>query len=83
MRSFGLPTTGNLEHALPNNSADASRLIDEGEQVAPDEQYHDEVDDGQEQIAGLENANGNGSRLRVEPSRLGAGGGGEQWREDA
>ena len=40
------------------------------------------MDNGEEVVTGAENANGGGSRARVEPSGLMAGDGGEQWREE-
>lgn len=44
------------------------------------EQYHDESDDGQEEIATAEHANEDGSRPRVE---IVTSGGGELWGEEA
>jgi len=55
-------------------------MIGESDQVPASEQYHDEVDDGEEVLTSAENTNGGGSRARVEPSGLMAGDGGEQWR---
>ena len=45
--------------------------------MAAEEQYHDEIDDGQEETATVEYANGNDGRSRVEPSGLVTSGGGE------
>jgi hypothetical protein len=51
--------------------------------VAGEEQYHDEIDEGQEESATAEYVNGNNSRSRVEPSGLVTSGGGELWRDEA
>jgi hypothetical protein len=82
MRLFGPLTTSDLG-AHPNNRASVRLAIGDGDQVAAEEQYHDEIDDGQQEIAAAEYANGNSSRSRVKPSGLVTSGGGELWGEEA
>jgi len=79
LRRFAPLYASGLE-AHPNGRVNPRRMIGESDQVPASERYHDEVDNGEEVVTGAGNANGGGSRARVEPSGLMAGDGGEQWR---
>lgn len=83
MRFLGHNADGNVEDAHPSSRANARLMIDEGDEVAVEGQYRDEVGgSGQGGAAGAGNTNEEGSRARVVPSGL-VGDGGQQWRDDA
>jgi len=72
--------TGDLDGEDLDNRDSTRGLIDQGEPLAEQEQYRDDVDDAPQGIVNSDNANIN--RLRVEPPGLPAGNSNEQWRNN-
>jgi hypothetical protein len=68
MGLFGSLTTSDLSPYL-NSRASIRLAISEGDQVTAKEQYHDEINDGQPEIATAEYVNGNGNVSPCVPRR--------------
>jgi hypothetical protein len=80
MRFFSHLATGDLDVGGLDNRDTTRGLIDQGEPVAEQEQYHDDPDGAQRAIVGPDNSNTN--RPRVEPSPLAANNSSEQWGDN-
>jgi len=79
MDSFGRFPITNSEGQHSDSRTNIRRLGGRRDDLMePQEQYHDEVDDGQPNGT----QSGNNTQPRIQPSGLVGGGGGEQWRED-
>jgi hypothetical protein len=81
MRFLSRLTTSDLDGENLDNRDITRGLIDQGELVVEQEQYHDDPDGAQRGIVGPDNTDNN--RPRVEPSGLAADNDNVQWRDNA